>query len=138
MVRQCISCKEELSRRWQNKFCSNKCQADQRYALFKSTWLKGNAIILTINISGHIRRYLLERNGEKCSECGWNKRNPSTGRVPLEVDHVDGNATNNSLENLRLICANCHSLTPSYRNLNRGKGRTTRKGSMKWNSTKRS
>ena len=39
------------------------------------------------------------------------------------VDHIDGNSDNNSEENLRLICPNCHSLTSTYRGANRGHGR---------------
>ncbi|MEU9410363.1 HNH endonuclease signature motif containing protein [Streptomyces sp. NPDC048281] len=41
--------------------------------------------------------------------------------LPLEVDHVDGDWRNNRIENLRLLCPNCHSTTDSYRG--RGKGR---------------
>lgn len=137
MNEECLLCEAPFTRRWQKKFCSNKCQADYRYSLFKKGWLSSNVDVLTINTSGHIRRYLLEQNGEKCWECSWNKRNIVTGRVPLEVDHRDGNATNNKLKNLRLICPNCHSLTASFRALNKGKGRAWRKGSMQANASVR-
>ncbi len=41
----------------------------------------------------------------------------------LEIDHIDGNSDNNSEENLRLVCPNCHSLTSTYCGTNRGNGR---------------
>lgn len=75
----------------------------------------------------HIRRYLMELHEEKCSVCGWGERNPRTGRVPLHVDHIDGDARNNRPHNLRLLCPNHHALTETYGNANRGNGRAGRR-----------
>ena len=48
--------------------------------------------------------------------------NPYTKTVPLEIEHIDGNATNNMEDNLILLCPNCHSLTKTYRGANKGSG----------------
>ncbi len=66
--------------------------------------------------------------GEKCTRCGWNERHPVTGKLPIEVEHIDGNWTNNDPSNLTLLCPNCHALTSTFRALNRGKGREKRRG----------
>ena len=35
--------------------------------------------------------------------------------IPLQLDHVSGDNEDNSLDNLRLLCPNCHAQTPQYR-----------------------
>lgn len=41
--------------------------------------------------------------------------------IPLELHHINGNNRDNRLENLMLLCPNCHALTDSYRGKNRQK-----------------
>lgn len=74
-------------------------------------------------MSNYLKRYIFEKYSSKCVECGWSKINPKTGKIPLHVDHIDGDWKNNTEINLRLLCPNCHSLTPNYGSLNNGKGR---------------
>lgn len=125
----CIVCNLRLKRS-NHKYCSNKCQNIHKYNLYIERWKKGLEKgmkgITTHFLSGHIERYLKEKYQNKCSICGWNQINPITKVVPLEIDHIDGNPENNIEQNLRLICPNCHSLTPHFRNLNKGNGRSWR------------
>lgn len=124
--RECNSCGKVLTR---GKFCSLKCSRDNDYKLYIEKWL--NEEINGTKKSGHsnyLKRYLIEMFGEKCSLCGWDKINQITKKVPVEVDHIDGNHKNNKSNNIRLLCPNCHSLTVTYKALNKGKGRKFRAG----------
>lgn len=59
---------------------------------------------------------LLSMRPHQCENCGLTEwlNQP----IPLEVHHKDGNRLNNSLENLQLLCPNCHSLTDNYKGKN--------------------
>lgn len=74
------------------------------------------------------RECLIRTRGHRCEGCGlteW-QGNP----IPLERDHIDGNAFNNTETNLRLLCCNCHALTPTFCGRNAGNGRKSRKQRM--------
>ncbi len=129
-MRRCLGCDKELTKRYHIKFCSNKCQFFYQHNKWVAAWKEGKVSgeigISAKNISQHLKRYLLDKFNNRCSMCGWNKKHPITGVVPLEIDHIDGNAENNLETNLRLLCPNCHALTPFYKNLNKGSGRKWR------------
>lgn len=103
--------------------------AHQRYRLFIAAWLAGKIsgkANRSNGLSSHVRRYLVEKFGEKCSQCNWHERNEYTGKIPLDVHHKDGNHDNSRPDNICLLCPNCHSLTSSYKGANKGKGRKHR------------
>lgn len=59
------------------------------------------------------RRRILKEQGRKCLCCQlseWQGR-----KITLELDHIDGNHSNDARENVRYLCPNCHSQTPTWR-----------------------
>lgn len=113
----CIQCGKEnaFGHSKTNKFCNNRCQADYKWINETKPRIEAG------NCSGPdaLKRYLFETKGESCSECGqgpvWNDK-PLT----LQLDHVDGNSDNNTLNNLRILCPHCHTQTETYGSKGRG------------------
>lgn len=69
-------------------------------------------------ISHRLRLRLLSEGifSHQCNRCKLTEwlNNP----IPLELEHKDGDHLNNNLDNLELLCPNCHTLTPTYRGKN--------------------
>lgn len=120
-----------LVKRVSAKFCCQAHQHEHQYREWVKRWLAGDENGITGNyetarVSETIRRYLVDKHGEKCKKCGWAERHPVTGKVPVQIDHKDGNGFNNRPNNVRLLCPNCHSLTITFCALNKGRGRKAR------------
>ena len=64
------------------------------------------------------RLFLAKLKKPKCEICGWAKTS-TDGRLPLELDHINGDRHDNRLQNLRILCPNCHSLQSTHRGKNR-------------------
>ena len=119
----CIVCGKEhqWSRNSVGLYCSNTCQGKKRTDDAITEWLNTG---VAPKHSRVIKNYLLSIKHE-CWECGiieWNGK-----PITLELDHVDGDGFNHHIDNLRLLCPNCHSQTDTYRNRNKGNGRVCRR-----------
>lgn len=70
---------------------------------------------IIIDYTSSIRKHIHDQGllGDKCTGCGIKEWKGEL--LSLEIDHVDGNNKNNKKENLKLLCPNCHSITPTYR-----------------------
>ena len=60
-----------------------------------------------------VKLHLIKLRGHKCECCKLEKWLESP--VPLEVHHKNGDRTNNAIDNLEILCNNCHALTDSWR-----------------------
>lgn len=63
------------------------------------------------------RLFQAQLRQQSCELCGWSERSID-GRLPLELDHINGDKRDNRLNNLRILCPNCHSLQTTHRGKN--------------------
>ena len=85
----------------------------EKYSL-NEVFIKNSPVTQKV-LRGYVERHnILEY---KCENCGcdghW-----QNGLIALEIDHIDGDNTNNEISNLRYLCPNCHALTETYRGRN--------------------
>lgn len=62
-----------------------------------------------------IKRALIRERGHQCQDPDCLRTTWKGKPIPLELEHRDGDTTNNADSNLFLLCANCHTFTPTYR-----------------------
>ena len=110
-----------LKKRWNvdtSHFLGKACWKNQTKISYNKIPLKD---ILTQNStyqSNKLRKRLIKENifEEKCNNC--NNSEWLSNKIPLELEHKNGNKFDNRLENLELLCPNCHALTDTYRGKN--------------------
>lgn len=116
-IKKCQFCGKSGVRK---KYCNTQCHSNDRK---KETFTKienGEKVFHT-----KYKQYILFKRGHKCEMCGLTEWGGKP--ILLILDHIDGNSDNCNLENLRVICSNCDTLTPTYKGRNKGQGRFSRR-----------
>lgn len=108
---KCLYCNENFLEKYstENKFCSSKCcglHKKEKNTVEKV--LPGKS-----NNNRKIREYLLKTRGSSCEICLCPALHNNKPLV-LQVHHRDGNSDNNNLNNIQLLCPNCHSQTDTF------------------------
>jgi HNH endonuclease len=101
----------------------------KRYCLACSTTMRSRTLV-DLKTDASRKAFLVRRHGRKCMMCSTTTWNGMP--VPIELDHIDGDSDNNSEENLRLLCPNCHAQTPTYKAKNKANGSSRGRRRREW------
>ena len=122
--KQCEVCGKIFTTKNKNaRFCCNKCSALNAHLNAYNDFLQNNEKYCRGNYTpkGFKQEFLNEQDN-KCAICGC--KNEHNGKpLTFVLDHIDGDASNNKRENLRLICPNCDSQLETFKSKNKNSKR---------------
>lgn len=123
----CIDCGKQLTRNHLSPYCQAHYIEHRREEKLNK-WLESGDIGMSVDttIRGIFRDYILKQQNNRCAICGientWNGKS-----LNFILDHINGDASVSTRENLRLICPNCDSQLDTYKSKNKNSPRNKRK-----------
>ena len=120
--RYCLECGKELKNS-QKRFCCCQCFSQHIHKQTYQYYLEHQDEFCRANYSPHpFYDFFLEEQNHKCALClQTDTHNGKTLR--FVIDHIDGDASNNHRDNLRLVCPNCDSQLDTFKSKNKNSKR---------------
>lgn len=125
-IKKCLNCDEEfISTVKDAKYCSKECEVDYKLKRKYDYYLNNQEEFCKPIGMRFVKHHILREQNNCCNICGmrneWNNK-----PMVFILDHINGDASNNKRDNLRLICPNCDSQLDTYKSKNKNSARKER------------
>lgn len=123
----CLNCKQEIGGYIyaNRKYCSSNCASTHKSKIKWEHYLNNEGKYDAASTMAFAKKHILKEQNNRCKVCNaldvWNKK-----KLVFVLDHIDGDASNNSRKNLRLVCPNCDSQLPTFKSRNKNSARKER------------
>lgn len=121
----CLNCGKEVYQPLSGtgKYCNRKCHKEHKSKEYYEKFLSGDEYFQRASyFPKTFKNKFLEEQNYKCSICGCENKHNNKQLVFI-LDHIDGDASNNKRDNLRLVCPNCDSQLDTYKSKNKNSSR---------------
>lgn len=126
-TKNCIGCGVEfdLNTHYSQMFCCKLCEKSYKKEQYYLEYLNNQDRFCEVRNMTFVKPHILKEQNNICIICESEPYHNDKELIFI-LDHIDGNASNNKRDNLRMVCPNCDSQLSTYKSKNKNSARKER------------